>query len=54
VAATPFTLPNPIHLPEEPIQQWQLHIDRMSAAITLEQAMHQSHGADNGTLNHWS
>ncbi|HEY7427189.1 MAG TPA: hypothetical protein VH682_23345 [Gemmataceae bacterium] len=49
-AALPFTLPNPIHLPEQPAQQWQLHIDRMKAAIALEEQILASHGAGDQAL----
>jgi hypothetical protein len=50
MAALPFTLPNPIHLSMEPMVQWQMHIDRMTAAIAWEDTMFQSHGAGNITL----
>ncbi|MFO0847191.1 MAG: ferritin-like domain-containing protein [Gemmataceae bacterium] len=49
-AALPFTLPGTIHLPEQPAQQWQVHIDRMSAAIALEQQILGSHGAGDQAL----
>jgi photosystem II stability/assembly factor-like uncharacterized protein len=49
-AALPFTLPGPIHLPPQPEQQWQLLIDRVSAAIALEEQILASHGAGDQAL----
>jgi hypothetical protein len=49
-AALPFTLPTPIHLPDQPALQWPVHIERMKAAIALVDKMINSHGAGNPTL----
>ena len=44
VAALPFTLSDPLHLPQDDARaQWQVHIDRLIAAHTHVQRMLQSH-----------
>jgi hypothetical protein len=50
VAALPFTLPPVLHMPGQPAAQWQIHIDRLNAAIALAQQMLGSHSPGNQLL----
>jgi ferritin-like protein len=50
VAALPFILPANLQLPAEPYEQWQVHLDRLGAAVALAQQMLATHSAGNGEL----
>jgi hypothetical protein len=49
-AALPFKLPKLLQLPKEPMQQWPVHVARMTQAIALENKMLQTHSAGDPVL----
>jgi hypothetical protein len=50
VAALPFSLPEPLHLPAQAAAQWQVHLDRLTAARDLTLRMLASHSQDDSVL----
>ncbi len=50
VAALTFTLPDQVHLPDGASERWQVHIDRLGAAVALAGQMLASHSAGDGVL----
>ncbi len=53
VAALPFTLPPDLQLPSQPQKQWQVHIDRLTAAVALARQMLETHSPGDGQLSQW-